>query len=265
MFRLIFTLVFLALMCAPAMATVDISWDDHLDTPIHYWPGWSSSSQENSKDVIGDPMYNGGTFSLDGDKLTKITLNYTNNNNIWGAEIGGERFVAPGDLFIDADMNGSWDHVARSNFQGNALDWAFYELNTEVALNSATGYRKTSGDPSGYDIRNNHPFALAGGFDGSQKGTVWFAGLPYPDGAVEETFWDLSNVDLNGDNDPDGGLDVLSDGNGFTFAFAARCTNDVVLENFSIATQQEVPLPGAVWLFGSGLLGLVALRRRNRA
>ncbi|MCF8068465.1 MAG: PEP-CTERM sorting domain-containing protein [Desulfobacterales bacterium] len=39
----------------------------------------------------------------------------------------------------------------------------------------------------------------------------------------------------------------------------------ITFDNFVVeGTMAEVPVPGAVWLFGSGLLGMVGLRRRNR-
>jgi hypothetical protein len=61
------------------------------------------------------------------------------------------------------------------------------------------------------------------------------------------TYWELS--DATGDKD--------------TFVFG-----DNVFVNFNEATStftvNAVPVPGAVWLLGAGLSGLVALRRKNR-
>ena len=40
---------------------------------------------------------------------------------------------------------------------------------------------------------------------------------------------------------------------------------DFGLTGISIATQSTVPIPASVWLFGSGMLGLIGLARRKRA
>jgi hypothetical protein len=59
---------------------------------------------------------------------------------------------------------------------------------------------------------------------------------------------------------------------GFTLQFAAvcgaatSCLADVFLDNISItADVSAVPIPAAVWLFGSGLIGLVGVARSRKA
>lgn len=57
----------------------------------------------------------------------------------------------------------------------------------------------------------------------------------------------------------------------FGFMFGNRVlgngtlTNTLGLDNFSVVTTSPVPLPTAVWLFGSGLLGLIGIGRRKAA
>lgn len=47
---------------------------------------------------------------------------------------------------------------------------------------------------------------------------------------------------------------------------AATCTADYYFDNVSItADVNPVPVPAAVWLFGSGLLGLIGVARRKKA
>jgi len=46
----------------------------------------------------------------------------------------------------------------------------------------------------------------------------------------------------------------------------ANCVSDVYFDNVSVtADVSAVPVPAAVWLFGSGLLGLVGVARRKKA
>ena len=45
---------------------------------------------------------------------------------------------------------------------------------------------------------------------------------------------------------------------------ATSCVSDAYFDNVSM-TVNEVPVPAAVWLFGSGLLGLIGVARRKKA
>ena len=60
-------------------------------------------------------------------------------------------------------------------------------------------------------------------------------------------------------------------GGGVTLQFtvicggASTCTSDYSFDNISItADVAAVPVPAAVWLFGSGLIGLVGIARRKK-
>lgn len=59
------------------------------------------------------------------------------------------------------------------------------------------------------------------------------------------------------------GLDVgflgpWQDGNG-------QPVTDVVFQGATVTVVNPVPVPGAVWLFGSGLIGMVGLKRRRKS
>jgi hypothetical protein len=53
----------------------------------------------------------------------------------------------------------------------------------------------------------------------------------------------------------------LVDGDKLSFANAGGDNIGAILDNVSVSA---VPLPAAVWLFGSGLMGFMALRRRAK-
>ena len=60
-----------------------------------------------------------------------------------------------------------------------------------------------------------------------------------------------------------------SDGDSYTLDYSATVPADVVFGNVKYALHLEgtissVPVPAAIWLFGSGLLGLVSVARRRR-
>lgn len=93
-------------------------------------------------------------------------------------------------------------------------------------------------------------------------------------GGATPTFFDFS---LNGDSsvwtsyeyNTTAGADV---GGGITLALKVGCgavpgcTADVYFDNVSFqADVSAVPVPAAVWLFGSGLVGLVGMARRKKA
>ncbi len=64
-----------------------------------------------------------------------------------------------------------------------------------------------------------------------------------------------------------GGFDTLYLRNGFNNAinFNAPSYNTLALDRILVDQPTVVPVPGAVWLMGSGLLGLLSLKRRGHA
>lgn len=51
----------------------------------------------------------------------------------------------------------------------------------------------------------------------------------------------------------------------FSAGSADTNSTSTAAEDFKLVTMQAVPVPAAVWLFGSGLLGLVAVARKRRS
>ncbi len=75
--------------------------------------------------------------------------------------------------------------------------------------------------------------------------------------------WQTFTFNTNLAADAGGGLSLL-----FKADCGANnaCRFDALIDNVSIVTEvSAVPVPAAVWLFGSGLLGLVGVARRKKA
>ena len=79
--------------------------------------------------------------------------------------------------------------------------------------------------------------------------------------AVPSGTWQNISYTTNLGANVDGGLSLLFKAD---CGAAAGCTVDAFIDNVVIDTA-VVPIPAAVWLFGSGLLGLIGVARRKRA
>ena len=117
------------------------------------------------------------------------------------------------------------------------------------------------------------------GDDGSVDGTVDL------DFSGWRVFWNNTNINMGGSTTttpswPDTGLATItcgsdcSVGDTYSLDYAAHVPDDGATDfgNVSYAFHiegtigtSEIPVPAAVWLFGSGLLGLVGVARRRKA
>ena len=255
--RIILTMALFFSMCGSAWSA---PWSD----TVKHWEGWGNGSSEDGKDTIGDPQFMGGEVLYGGNNLlSKITVEYT-KHDIWNIVKDGEYFVAPGDLFLDIDADNNWDYVAVApqRFKKDAASWDLYSVDLPFDLRSSYRFSENShltaldeddGRTRTYDIRNDHPIAVSDNLTlGDSLGLVGFGGLQDPGDLAGLTYWDFSGLDFGSSL---GGLDV--GGDSFIFGFAARCGNDVVYHH--------APIPAAVWMLGSGILGLVTIRRKYKA
>jgi len=188
------------------------------DSTIH-WSGYASSDvSDNSRDVIGQPDFTGGSLSRNGGTLQSLTFNYVS---------GGNSLIHPADLFIFTPTD---SYAVRLSGQG-AGGYGLFKFN------QADGYIMSDAawTTPGYDIRNGHP--VMAGVLGEQVDGVWFTGWDNTSGEHQSSF--LFNDLMLGDN--------------FEFAWSVNCANDVIRDGVS----NPVPEPATLLLmgFGSGFLG----------
>ena len=159
--------------------------------------------------------------------------------------------IDPGYLFIDSGNNGTWDYAIAWNYtpgtdQGNDvhnLTTTLYNLAGGSDFINATDFQFAN--PWRYDvtgITGTDVTASYYGFDGSTN----LSGVATDTEGIGHNAigFDLSSLTL---------------GTGFKAHFTIECGNDLIL-----GETNTVPIPGAVWLLGSGLAGLFGVRRRSR-
>ncbi len=212
-----------------AVSAAQASVYDIVDS-VNYWPGWANGTNDDNKDVIGVPNFTTGSVSYEnGNTMTGFSMNFT----------AGSAYnnLTSGDLFINVNDDDTLDYVVSLNGRdgGTANVYAF-----NADYSDASSYIMSNA-PSGY--RENHP--IKGVIDGlSPVAQVQWSGLPTWSSGSGSLEVSITGLDIE--------FEMLS------VAYTVSCANDVVFATGMTAT----PIPGAVWLMGSGLFGLIGLRRR---
>ncbi len=220
-----------------AFADTILPWTDTKTV----WPDWGGTSGEDSLDTIGQPQITGGAVVInDAGFIKSVSYNF-NNPPGWTFSR-----MEPGDLFLDTNADGTWDYVlSRYNTRSNSDNTNKYIPSTPPTLygwTSSSSYLVTGSDNSGYwsgyNIRNNHPFAATGLLDSLGVGSLTGG---YSNSSPVTYTLPENVVKFTG---------VL------TFGFTENCANDVVLESV-------IPEPSSLLLMGTGILGLGLLGRRK--
>lgn len=202
----------------------------------NYWPGWNNGSGDDAKDTIGTPDFFGGSMTFTGSLLTGIQIDY--------AFAWNDSRVKFGDIFLNADGDGDWDYVVRTY---KALAGKVDIFSVNVPLNGQgylLSYLNTEGDNYPGSIRQTHPVAAGRDWLTNDIGDAAWSGWSNAQGSHSSS---LTGLNL-------GYLDPQN----LIIGFAASCANDVVYEQLN-----PVPVPAALWLLGSGIVGLVGLRRKK--
>ena len=147
-----------------------------------------------------------------------------------------------------------------------------YLVAPEKYQTDLTGYRSISWDallPDNWGFFTATQTGLVT-LEISNGSTTWTYDLGDPIASGQADQWqqweapfDQSDSNWMTDGGPDSLADVLSDVT--RLAFFVEVTNTVGLEaGLDNVELNPIPVPAAVWLFGSGLLGLVGIARRRR-
>jgi hypothetical protein len=242
--------------------TLTLTFPDNANNGSYAWPNWGTVA-ENGTDVIGQPSLSGGTVTITDGKLTNVTINYT----------AGTWTVAnmyAGDLFLDTNSDNIWNDVVslyNSSLPANqyaptipvgpstgvktanVYSFSLAENYSTPGTASTLGYLITGATDSsttyfgtGADFRNSQPYAVTG-----LTGNSINLGTATVSFGTTSVSFDIANAN------------ILVSGP-ITIGFATNCANDVIY-----ATVSTVPEPGALILFGSGLIMVVGLLRRKNS
>jgi hypothetical protein len=230
------------------------------------------SNDHGIGDVIGDVNkfdIMGMDISVAGSTLT-VTIN-TNfaglgDNGLFAGITAGNTGIGYGDLLLSSawNPNGSAPYLNDNASTGTVWEYAFSLDNRWMPEGSGTGTLFALNGVDNSEAILSDSFLTGGTFRDGQEVAVSIPtvqiGVSSNLTAVNNTgSWAVDAVNKTVSFEIDLTNTGLA-GSGIAVHWGMTCANDVI-EGFAPA----VPVPAAVWLFGSGLIGLVAVARRRAA
>ncbi|MEW6267132.1 MAG: hypothetical protein AB1641_29000 [Thermodesulfobacteriota bacterium] len=223
-------LIFLLAMPAVSGAYTTVTFGDTAWFFPTYDLGTWGTPNYTGQDVVGGPNITGGSAGFDSNGLDSVTINMVRPYG-WNYQWSD---IPLGDLFINVGSDSDWDYVMHDGY--------LYEFN--YAVTNSDVYVLSSWSSNGY--RHNHPFLANPDYLGDAL---------YAVSTSVDNPWAYQTITASG-------LGIHLDyGQGVTLGWTLQCANDVLYQD---PGYRQVPLPGAVWLLGSGLIGLLGLRRFHR-
>jgi len=251
--------VMLLLGSLPVLAAV-ATFDDLSLAPNSYWNGSDGSGGFTSGNMSFSNNYNSTYSSWDGFAYSNMTDTTTSGpGNQYSAITGGG---------VNGSSNYGVSYMGYSTpptitFSGSTDISGMYVTNTTYAylsMKDGDSFAKQFGGDDGNDP-DWFKLTVTGAKDGSSVGSVDFylADFRFDDNSQDYILSNWTWLDLSGL----GEIDTL------TFSESSSDVgswgmNTPAYFAFDDVTGSPVPIPGAVWLLGSGLLGLVGIRRKQK-
>ena len=256
-FYLMFVAIFF--LMAPAVNASVATFDDLSLASESYWNGSDGSGGFTSGDAYFSNNYNSTYGSWDG-------FAYSNTTDTTTAGFGNQYSAITGGGNNSANYGvsyvSSWGSPPAISYGSGRTVTGMYVTNTTYAylsMRDGDSFAKKFGGDTGNDT---DWFKLTvNGIDsfGGAAGQLDFYLADYrningsPNYIIDDWTW----LDLSGF-----GNDVI----GLQFALSSSDVGDWGMNTpayFALDDVTTVPIPGAVWLLGSGLLGLIGIRRKT--
>jgi len=247
----------LLLAASPAQSVSVTIMDNYIGANHHGYGdviGSTSNFQINFMDV-----------EINGSMLT-VSINTTfagkGDNGLFSGSTFGHTGIGYGDLFLSNAWtpNGSPNYEADDASNGTVWSHGFSLDNRFMnELENGTGTLYSLGSADNHtDIKMSDDFLSAGYFRNGQEVAVDRSSLGVS-ALANSGSWDITDNTVDFEIDL-AGTGLLS-GSELALRWEFTCANDVIEGAVDVSS---VPVPAAVWLFGSGLIGLVAVARRKQ-
>ena len=257
--RFYLMIVAIFFLMAPAVNASVATFDDLTLASESYWNGSDGSGGFTSGDAYFSNNYNSTYGSWDGFAYSNTTDTTTAGyGNQYSAITGGGNNSAN----YGVSYVSSWGSPPTISFTSAGTVTGMFVTNTTYAylsMRDGDGFAKQFGGASGNDP-DWFMLSVEGiDSDGGVAGLIDFylADYRFADNSQDYIVKDWTWLDLSGF-----GNDVI----GLQFALSSSDVGAWGMNTpayFALDDVTTVPIPGAVWLLGSGLLGLIGIRRKT--